>query len=184
MAYDKKQVGVRLRELREIYDFTLDEVAKKLNISPDDYAEIEQGNIDISISTLYDASILYNVELTAILTGDEPKLKVYSLVRKNEGLSVNRSVKYKHQSLAYNFTNKKAEPFLVTVEPEDDNIPMYLNTHPGQEMNYVIEGSVKIVVNNHELILNEGDTLYFDSSYPHGMKALNGKTAKFVAVIM
>jgi quercetin dioxygenase-like cupin family protein len=98
-------------------------------------------------------------------------------------VSVERRKEYKYQNLAYNFVHKKAEPFLVTVEPDSDNSPIHFNSHPGQEFNYVLEGTLKIVINGHELILNEGDSLFFDSGANHGMKALNEKPAKFLAII-
>ncbi len=72
----------------------------------------------------------------------------------------------------------------MTVDPDPEDTPIDFNTHPGQEFNYVVEGTLKIVIDNHELILNEGDSLYFDSNYKHGMKALNGKPAKFLAIIL
>jgi len=96
---------------------------------------------------------------------------------------IERRKDYKYQSLAYNFANKKIEPFLVTVEP-DSNSEVNYNSHPGQEFNYVIEGVLKVIINGHEIILNEGDSLFFDSGAKHGMKAMNGKPAKFLAIIL
>ncbi len=89
-----------------------------------------------------------------------------------------------YQSLANNFLHKKAEPFLVTVNPDSDEAPVPMNAHPGQEFNYMIEGTIKLIVDKHELVLNEGDSLFFDSGLQHGMKALNGKPAKFLAIIL
>jgi quercetin dioxygenase-like cupin family protein len=40
-----------------------------------------------------------------------------------------------------------------------------------------------IYIDGRQLTLNEGDSLYFDSGLNHGMKALNGKPAKFLAMI-
>ena len=37
---------------------------------------------------------------------------------------------------------------------------------------------MKIIIDGHEIILNEGDSIYFDSGYNHAMKALNNKPAK------
>jgi quercetin dioxygenase-like cupin family protein len=88
-----------------------------------------------------------------------------------------------YQSLAHNFINKKSEPFMVTVEPEAGDVPIHLNNHPGQEFNYVMEGTLMIYIDGHQLILNEGDSLYFDSGCNHGMKAVGGKRAKFLAII-
>lgn len=182
MSYDIMLVAKRIKDLREIFNFSTYDVSKKLNISENEYLKIENGETDVSVSLLFEIANIFGVELTALITGDNPKLNIYSVVRKDKGLSVERSKKYKYQNLAYNFSHKKSEAFLVTVEPNGSEIS--LNTHPGQEMNYVLEGSIMVLIDNHEIILNEGDTLYFNSSYPHGMKALNNKTAKFLAIIM
>ena len=108
----------------------------------------------------------------------------YFLTRKGTGISVERTKAYKYQSLASGFRNRIADPFIVTVEPKPEDTPMYYNTHNGQEFNLVIEGRLLLSVNGKELVLNEGDSIYFDSSLPHGMKALDGQTVKFLAVIM
>lgn len=184
MPNQLKQIAMRIRELREIYGLSLGDLAKELNISESTYGLYEEGNTDIPVSVLYGISNKFNVELTAILTGDEPKLKLYSLVRKGEGIKVNRRKEYDYQSLAYNFIHKKAEPFLVTVNPEPEDSPMAQNSHIGQEFNYVLEGSLKISIDGHEIILQEGDSIFYDSSNKHGMKALNNKPTKFLAVIM
>ncbi|NLY43597.1 MAG: helix-turn-helix transcriptional regulator [Clostridiaceae bacterium] len=177
-------IAQRIKELREIAGISVEELASEFNISKELYEQYESGNVDIPVSFLYQVAGKFNVELTDILMGEGPKLRIYSLVRKGKGLSVERRQQYKYQSLAYNFSNKKAEPFLVTVDPDPEDTPIDFNTHPGQEFNYVVEGTLKIVIDNHELILNEGDSLYFDSNYKHGMKALNGKPAKFLAIIL
>lgn len=183
MSEQIRQIAIRIKDLREISGITIEELAKELNISKETYLEYESGNVDIPVSFLYELANKFKVELTAILTGEDPKLHTYALVRNGKGVSVERRKQYKYQSLAYNFAHKKAEPFLVTVDPEAEDAPVHLNAHPGQEFNYVLEGVLKIVINNHEVILNEGDSLYFDSNYNHGMKALDGKPARFLAVI-
>lgn len=183
MSEQIKQIAARIRDLREISGYSVEDVAKELKVSEETYREYEGGNTDIPVSFLYELASIFKVELTAILTGEDPKLRTYALVRNGKGVSVERRKEYKYQSLAYNFAHKKAEPFLVTVDSEATDAPIHLNSHPGQEFNYVLEGSLKIIINNHEVILNEGDSLYFDSGFSHGMKALNGKPAKFLAII-
>ena len=184
MSEQIKQIAMRIKELREIHGLSLEDLAAKLNISMEIYRAYENAEIDIPVSVLYGIANLFNVELTAILTGDEPKLNLYSLVRKGKGIKVDRRKEYGYQSLAYNFIHKKAEPFLVTVEPDSQEAPMAQNSHIGQEFNYLLEGTLKILIGSHELILEEGDCVFYDSSNKHGMKALNNKPAKFLAVIM
>jgi quercetin dioxygenase-like cupin family protein len=184
MPTEIREICERIKALREISGLSCDETAKKLDIPVEEYSKFESGETDIPISILFKLSDEFHVELTALLTGKEPKLQLYSLVRKGKGLDVERRKAYKYNNLAYNFINKKAEPFLVTVEPLPDDSPIPRNSHPGQEFNFVLEGSLKIVLNKHVVILNEGDSLYFNSSIPHGMQALNNKTAKFLAIIL
>lgn len=179
-----KQMAARIKELREIFSVSAEKLAEELGIEPEKYKEYENGEADIPVSLLYKISNKFKVELTALLTGDNPKLQTYCLVRKGKGVSVERRKEYKYQSLAYNFINKKAEPFLVTVEPKPDSEPISYNSHPGQEFNYVLEGELMIYIDGHELLLKEGDSLFFDSNIKHGMKALGNKPAKFLAIIM
>ena len=132
MSEQIKQIAMRIRELREIHELTQEELAEQLNLDVDTYRQYEDGETDIPVSILYGIANLFNVELTAILTGDEPKLRLYSLVRKGEGIKVNRRKEYAYQSLAYNFAHKRAEPFLVTVEPDSSDAPIAQNSHLGQ----------------------------------------------------
>ena len=111
-------------------------------------------------------------------------MKSYFLTRKGTRVSVAHSKAYKYESLASGFKDMIADPFIVTVEPNPEGTAVYFNTHEGQEFNLVIEGRLLLNINGKELILNPGDSLYFDSSKPHGMLALDGKTVKFLAVVM
>lgn len=182
MSNQVKQIAARLKDLREIAGLSEETLAAELGVTADIYREYESGDTDIPIGFLYEAANRFGVELTAILTGEGPRLHTYCLVRNGKGVSVDRKNPYKYQSLAYNFIHKKAEPFLVTVEPGNDDT-VHFNSHPGQEFNYVMEGRLMIYIDGHSLALNEGDSLYFDSSCSHGMKALDGKPAKFLAII-
>lgn len=183
MSEQIKQIASRIKDLREIAGITIEDLAKELGISVETYKQYENGSIDIPIGFLYELANKFHVELTALLTGEEPKLRTYCLVRKDKGVSVTRRTPYKYLSLAYNFINKKAEPFRVSVEPSGDDEPVHFNSHLGQEFNYVLEGTLMIYIDGHQLILNEGDSLYFDSSCSHGMKAVGGKPAKFLAIV-
>jgi len=73
---------------------------------------------------------------------------------------------------------------MVTIEASQEDTPFEFNSHPGQEFDYVIEGTMKIIIANHEITLQEGDSIFYDSGYPHAMKALNNKTVKMLAIIL
>jgi quercetin dioxygenase-like cupin family protein len=119
-----------------------------------------------------------------LLGGDNPKLKIYGVVRNGKGLKLERRKQYKYESLAYNFINKKAEPFMVTIEPGSENKPLEFYSHPGQEFNYVIKGSMTTIIDGHEIILHEGDSIFFNSGYKHAMRAMNSEEVKFLAIVL
>lgn len=179
-----KLIAERIKELREIYSTSPETLSKELGISKELLLEYESGNIDIPVGFLYKISHKFGIELSAILSGENPRLHVYCIVKKDQGLSVERRKQYKYESLAANFIGKKAEPFIVRISPDSENNPVEFNSHPGQEFNYVIEGTMKIIIDNHVIILNEGDSIYYDSGYNHAMKALNDKPVKMLAVIL
>lgn len=179
-----KQIGERVRGLRDALDLSIEEMAADCQLDSKQYQQIESGESDISVSTLQRIAHRFDIPLDVLMFGEEPKMSSYFLTRKGTGISVERTKAYKYESLASGFRNRKADPFIVTVEPKPDDTPMYYNTHSGQEFNLVIEGRLLLSINGKELVLNPGDSLYFNSSLPHGMKALDGKTVKFLAIVM
>jgi transcriptional regulator with XRE-family HTH domain len=184
MTEQLQLIASRIRELREIAGISVESFAKELQIEPAALQNYESGATDIPVGFLFQIAQRFNLELTALLRGDQPKLHVYSVVRKGKGLNVDRRKQYTYENLAWNFIHKKVEPFIVTVTPYQENALPEFNSHPGQEFNFVVEGSLMVIVDGHEIVLNEGDSIYFDSAYQHAMKALNNQPAKFLAVII
>ena len=179
-----KQIAERLTGLREALEITPEEMANACSISTEDYLRLETGNVDISVSLLHQIAKTYGIELTALMFGNEPKMNAWYVTRKGKGESVERTKAYKYQSLAAGFSKRKADPFMVTVSPKADDEPVYLNSHAGQEYNYVISGRLLLQINGKDLILETGDSIYFNSSLPHGMKAMDGQDVCFLAVIV
>ncbi|WP_321479054.1 XRE family transcriptional regulator [uncultured Bacteroides sp.] len=179
-----KQIAERLRGLREVLELTQEEIARDCELSLTEYTQSESGDYDISISMLQKVARKYNIALEALMFGEEPKMSSYFVTRAGTGISIERTKAYKYQSLAAGFINRSADPFIVTVEPKDEKEPIQHNSHNGQEFNFILEGSMLLWIAGKELILNEGDSIFFDSKLPHGMKALNNTTLRFLAVIM
>lgn len=183
MKEELKEISNRIRELRCLNNITLESLSKEFNIDTKLYEKYENGEVDIPVGFLYQISQKFNIDLTALITGEEPKLKEYCVVRKDKSPVIERRKEYKYQDLSYNFAGKKAETFLVTIDPKDlDNKICY--SHQGQEFNYILAGKMKVILNNHEIILNEGDSLYFNSSLSHSMSAMDNKEVKFLAIII
>ena len=181
MAIKNSEIADRLRGIRLLSDVSVYDMAKAMQITEAEYKALEDGTDMIPVSVLLEACSILNISMTELLTGEKAKLKTYSLVKKGRGVSVERNNAYKYENLAFNFSQRKVEPLMVTVEPNDDP-EIHLNAHLGQEYHYCIEGSYICKISDKELVIEEGDSLYFDSTNPHGMKALNDKTAKILVI--
>lgn len=175
-----KQVTDRIRYLRDILDYTEEEVAEKLGISTELYKEYESGAKDIPISMMYGVAAIFGVEATEILTGEAPRMQDYTVTRKGQGINIDRYKGYSFEALAHNYIDKNKEPMLVTIELSDGTPELV--SHGGQEFNYVLEGTVGVVIGKKTVTLETGDCVYFDPSIPHGQFAVNG-TAKFLTII-
>lgn len=177
-----EEIGSRVHELRELSGVTAEEMAEYLNVPVETYRGYEEGSLDIPASNLFKIGQRFSVSVNLLLTGEEPRMHIFTVTRRGEGVEVERRMEYKYQSMGGKFIHKKAEPFLVTFEP-GKAMPS-VNSHPGQEFDYVLEGSLRLRIHNSEIILNEGDSIFFDSSYGHAMEAMNQKPAKMLVVVL
>ncbi|MFI3263937.1 MAG: XRE family transcriptional regulator [Rikenellaceae bacterium] len=178
-----KDIALRLRGLRDVLDLKISEVAEICCVTTEQYELYESGTTDIPVGMLYCISKRYNIEMSALLFGEEPHMCSYFLTRKGTGAAVQRRKAYEYQSLAAGFVKRKADPFLVTVEPSKAEAATF-NSHEGQEFSLVLEGKMLINVDGKELTLEEGDSIYFDSTRPHLIKALDDKKMKMLTIII
>lgn len=177
------EIGSRIKFLREEAGLSVKELLSKVKfqMSEEEYLRCEAGEIDMNVSIMDDIAEVFGVELSTLLVGSEPTLHMYSVTRKGKGFKQNRLKEYSYEALAYNFSKKNMEPFVVTVEP--GNTEYILDNHPGREFEFVIEGTCKIQISGKEIVLEAGDSIFFDSSFPHGIIALNDKPCKLLAMI-
>ena len=178
-----KRIADRLRGMRDVLGISVEDAAASCATSIAQYEEIESGKVDIPVSILHRMAMRLNLDLTTLLTGEEPHMHSYTLTRKDKGISVERQKAYKYQALAGNYLNRKGDPFIVVVEPKAESTVSF-NTHPGQEFIFLLEGKLKFFIGIREMILEPGDSIYFDSGLPHGMHAIENETAKFLAIIL
>jgi quercetin dioxygenase-like cupin family protein len=183
MTEQLAEIGSRLKGLRDSMDIKSEKMAEKMNLDAGEYLAYERGERDFSFSFLQNAAGILGVDVVDIISGESPKLSTCSLVRNGEGYDIKRREAYDYKHLAFTFRNKKAEPFMVKVEPKEGS-KFALHVHEGQEFNYMVSGSMEFHLDNIVYELNEGDSVYFDCSVPHAMKAVGGKAAKFLAVVI
>lgn len=184
--YNLKEVAIRLKSLREMTDTPIEKIAKQTGVTVAEYNNLELGECDFSFNFLYNCAKTLGCDITELITGDSAKLNSYMVTRAGEGMPIERRSGFNYLHLASNLKGRIAEPFMVTV-PYDaaaDTSPIKLNSHEGQEMDYIIEGALKVNIDGHETVLNVGDTIYYNSGKQHGMVATAGRVCKFLAIVL
>ncbi|WP_419785807.1 helix-turn-helix domain-containing protein [Pseudodesulfovibrio sp.] len=178
-----KEIAPRLVGLREGVGWSVEEMADLLGMPAEKVEKYESGKVEIPVGYLLDVSRLCRVDLTTLISGREPHLKSYALVRKDEGFAVDRRKDYDYKSLGYKFAGREMEPFLITVPPKSGD-DMTETTHRGQEFIYVLDGRLEVRLGGEPIIVEQGDSLYFDSETPHALRGLDGRDVKFLDVIL
>ena len=176
-----RDIADRIRELREVCGYSREQLASELGIPLEVYTSYEEVGENIPISTIYEIANKFRVDFNEIITGEPARLNTYHLVRRGTGKIINRYPGYNFKDLAYRYSDKIMQPLLVTIDPSDE--PAALVTHSGQEFNYVLEGTIVVTFAGKDLVLQAGDCLYFNPTYPHGQKAIGDKPATFVTII-
>ena len=181
-----KEMAGRIKELREIENLSVAEMAKKTDVSESEYLECENGNSDLNFAFIYRCALAFNVDVTDIIEGVSPTLKSYVVTRLGAGQKIEQAHGMTYYNLAAAFQNRIAEPLYVKCAYSDDaqHKDIELTTHAGQECDLVIEGHLKVQVGGHKEVLGPGDAMYYDSGTPHGMIAVNGEDCVFYAIVL
>ena len=186
IAYKIKETAQRIRELREITGLSVEEMANRTGLTVEEYEQCEAGNRNLSIAFLYRCTLSFGVDMGDLLEGRSPKLRSYALTRKGQGQRIEEAHHMVGFNLAADFRNRIALPLYMELAYRDgaEYEDIELVTHEGQECDIVIRGHMRIQIGGHSEILYPGDCIYYDSSTPHGMIAVDGEDCAFYAIVL
>lgn len=180
------EIAQRIRGIREILEIPVEEMAQLLEITPEEYLAHENGENDFSFTFLHKCATRFGIDIVELLTGENPRLSFFTVTKAGQGVSMSRRSGFSYQHMAHNLKGKMCEPFVVTApySEEEQQKPIALSTHDGQEFDYILKGQLKVRMENHILILEEGDAIMYDSAHGHGMIATGGEDCVFLAVVI
>ena len=172
--------------MREICDITETDMAKKTEVSLEDYRAYENGELDFPFTFIHKCSLAFGIGITDLLEGQSAHLSSYTVTRKGQGQETAKEDGIEIQNLAPLFRKKIAEPYWVRYEYSEElqSKPIHLTKHSGQEFDFVMSGRLKVQIGENVEYLSEGDSIYYNSSTPHGMIAVDGRDCLFVAVVL
>ena len=180
------EIAERIKELREIFGLTEAEMAEKTEVTIAEYSMYEQGKLDFPFTFLHKCALAFNISITDLMEGRSAHLSSYTITRKGQGMETAKEPGIEIQNLAPLFRKKIAEPYYVRYDydPELQDRPIHLTKHSGQEFDFVMSGRLKVQIGENVEYLEEGDSIYYNSSTPHGMIAVGGKECLFIAVVL
>ncbi len=178
-------IGSQVRNLRNQRELTLQELSDLTGLSKPNLSQIENNIVTPPIATLLKISTALGVQIGVFFQKTEQETNMV-VVRKEDRYGIAKGphishIGYQYEPLAYPKTNKNMEPFVVNMECREVADIVY-NNHKGEEFLFVLDGELEFRYGDNQVVLSEGDSLYFDSSIPHGYRGLNG-AAKTLVVI-
>ncbi len=182
------QIGRTIRDLRRRKRLTLQDLAAATELSKPLLSQIENDQVIPPLATLLRIAKGLQVPLQTFFEEEDNTQKCL-VVRAGEANRMNRRPghggkpqPYFYHSLAYGKKHKHMEPFLVEFDPglTEQSQPV---RHPGEEFFYIIEGRVELQHGGETYILEAGDSVYWDSSEPHSLKALGDTIVRGIAVL-
>ena len=181
-----QEIALRIREMRGIMNYSVEEMAEKTELSLEQYRQYESGAVDLPFTFIHKCALAFGIEITDLLEGSSAHLSNYTVTRKGSGITTAQERGIRIQNLAPKFRQKIAEPYWVRYDfdPEQQHKPIHTTTHSGQEFDLILSGTLKVQVGDHIEILNEGDSIYYNSSTPHGMIAVDGRDCLVLAVVL
>ncbi|MBR6391645.1 MAG: helix-turn-helix transcriptional regulator, partial [Eubacterium sp.] len=180
------EVASRIKGTREIMGWSTSRMAKKTEVTEEQYIAYESGAQDLPFTFIHKCALAFGIEITELLEGQGAHLSSFTVTRAGEGKETAKEEGITIKNLAHEFKHKIAEPYWVKYEYAEElqDKPIHLTKHSGQEFDLVISGTLKVQVGANSAVLHEGDSIYYNSSTPHGMIAIDGKDCVFLAVVL
>jgi transcriptional regulator with XRE-family HTH domain len=181
--FNESEIGNKIKGLRLSKRITLETLAKQTGFTKSYLSKVEKSKKAPPVSTLGIIAQTLGVTISFLL-GEENGIKSVIIVRKSERSLIARdgtAFGYAYESVADKFVGKIMQPFILTLPIKPKKKTVF--QHEGQEILFVLEGTMKFHHGDEEFIAEEGDCLYFDSGIPHFGEAIGPKVAKCLMVI-
>jgi transcriptional regulator with XRE-family HTH domain len=185
------RIGEKIRGLRQQKRLTLQELSTLTTLSKPLLSQIENQQVIPPLATLLKIAKGLKVGIHFFFE-DEGNRQKYVLTRREEVKGVDTVSRptakdaarpYVYHSLAQGLRHKHMEPFLVQFEKREWDEKLFFKHDGDEEFLYITEGELDFHYNGETIRMNPGDSIYYDSSQPHGWVAVGDAPAKAVAVL-
>ena len=182
-------IGEKIKSLRTTKEISINELSESTGLSVEQIKRIEDNTDIPSLAPLIKIARALGVRLGTFLD-DQPNEEGPVVCRKGEAddtisFSNNASDARHHMhyhSLSRAKSDRHMDPFIIDID-ESGNNEFSLSAHEGEEFIMVLKGKLEVEYGKKKYLLDEGDTIYYDSIVPHHVHAYEGKAARILAVV-
>jgi transcriptional regulator with XRE-family HTH domain len=165
-------VGPRLRALRQQRDITLMGLAETTGISVSTLSRLESGQRRPTLELLLPLARAYGVQLDDLVGGPQtgdPRVHLRPVTWHN-GLTV--------VPLSRRAGGVQAYKLLIPSRGEEPD----LKTHEGYEWLYILDGRLRLVLGDRDIILKPGEAAEFDTHVPHWFSSVGDQPAELLSL--
>lgn len=184
-----KVIGSRIKSLREMRSISIEDMVERSGLNKEQIERIEEDKDFPSLAPLIKIARVLGVRLGTFLDDQNSLGPVVSRKQKyKETISFSTDQKSSrthmdYYSLSSAKSGRHMEPFIIRVEPKEEGVDFILSSHEGEEFIFCLEGVIEISYGNDVYILEEGDSIYYDSIIAHHVHAADEQGAKILAVV-
>ncbi len=181
-------VGQRIKALREERKISLDDLSERTGLKEKDISRIEEGALIPGLAPLVKISRVMGLRLGTFLDDCEnigpvvTRAGSRTVATRFSGRDRAEEADLTFRSLAHNKAGRHMEPFMIDIEPASSR-HVKLSSHEGEEFLFVMGGKVEVQYGKDTTVLEEGDSIYYDSAVPHHVHSAGGEGAKILAVV-
>ena len=177
-------IGAKIRALRLKKKMGLVELGKHTGLSPALLSKIERDRLFPTLPTLLRIALVFSVDLEYFFAGAREK-PVMAVIRKAHRVRLPERASgesaYRFESLDYPVTERRFNSYYADFFPVS-RAALRLHDHPGAELIYTLQGTLSVHIGEDEHALDAGDSMYFDSSVPHGYRRSGGRACSALIV--
>ena len=178
-------IGPKIRALRTKRKLGLVQLGEHTGLSAGLLSKIERGQLIPTLPTLLRIAQVFGVGLENFFI-DSSERPTVAVVRKKDRLRLpdrpdEESPSYFFESLDFPVTDRKMEAYYAEFQAHAKS--MEPHQHAGAEIIYVVTGQLVVNIDGEDTLLGQGDSIYFDSSFPHSYRHHGRAVCSAVVVV-
>ncbi|HTL48537.1 MAG TPA: XRE family transcriptional regulator [Verrucomicrobiae bacterium] len=178
-----KNLGQKIRQIRKTKSITLVEMAEKTGVAQATLSRIETGTMTGTLESHEKIAEVLGIGLAELYSGMD---KRYEEVVHTTSAAERKVTHHSHQVqvelLTHESSKKKITPLMITLQGKS-SMPTEHNERGVEKFLFVLQGEVKVTLENREYTLKENETLYFDASIPHQISNEQSGKARLLAAV-